>query len=440
MTAELSLSHRQPNPFGSKNQRHWVSCEPQLIEHLQRSRIGVEGPCGKFTRHACGGHLEDGAREGLLQRFHHRGRFHQVVSTRGKRNCLGRLRELRLPRGHNHELGQAHCFHRPRNRANVAGVRRLHQNNPDSAQAFLYNHVMHPMINVGIRAARRAGRIITRAAFDIDTVRVARKQANDFVTEVDRAAEDAIIESLLGTFPSHTVLGEESGHVDAQGRAVEGDPRLGEHVWIVDPLDGTTNFIHSLPQYAISIALMERGVITQGVIYDPNRDELFTASRGRGAFLNDRRIRVSKRLRLQESLLGTGFPFRRVDDLEGYLELFARVSRLAAGVRRPGAAALDLAYVACGRYDGFFELGLAPWDCAAGALMVTEAGGLVGDFKGETEWLFGEQVLAGTPKVFAALVAMVADCPKVASLVPSQWTQAVTRKTEPPENAASVVL
>ena len=167
------------------------------------------------------------------------------------------------------------------------------------------------MINVGIRAARRAGRIITRAAFDIDTVRVARKQANDFVTEVDRAAEDAIIESLLGTFPSHTVLGEEYGHVDSQGRTVEGDPRLGEHVWIVDPLDGTTNFIHSLPQYAISIALMERGVITQGVIYDPNRDELFTASRGRGAFLNDRRIRVSKRLRLQESLLGTGFPFRR---------------------------------------------------------------------------------------------------------------------------------
>jgi len=300
---------------------------------------------------------------------------------------------------------------------------------------------MHPMINVGIRAARRAGRIITRAAFDIDTVRVARKQANDFVTEVDRAAEDAIIESLLGTFPSHTVLGEESGHVDSQGRAVEGDPRLGEHVWIVDPLDGTTNFIHSLPQYAISIALMERGVITQGVIYDPNRDELFTASRGRGAFLNDRRIRVSKRLRLQESLLGTGFPFRRVDDLEGYLELFARVSRLAAGVRRPGAAALDLAYVACGRYDGFFELGLAPWDCAAGALMVTEAGGLVGDFRGETEWLFGEQVLAGTPKVFAALVAMVADCPKVASLVPSQWTEAVTRKTDPPAaSTTSVVL
>ena len=276
------------------------------------------------------------------------------MSTGGKRNGLGHPRKPRLPRGHNHESGQAHRFHRPRNRANVAGVRRFHQNNPDSGQAFLYNHVMHPMINVGIRAARRAGRIITRAAFDIDTVRVARKQANDFVTEVDRAAEDAIIESLLGTFPSHTVLGEESGHVDAQGRAVEGDPRLGEHVWIVDPLDGTTNFIHSLPQYAISIALMERGVITQGVIYDPNRDELFTASRGRGAFLNDRRIRVSKRLRLQESLLGTGFPFRRVDDLEGYLELFARVSRLAAGVRRPGAAALDLAYVACGRYDGFF--------------------------------------------------------------------------------------
>ena len=311
-------------------------------------------------------------------------------------------------------------------------MRGSHQNNPDSAQPFLYNHAMHPMINVGIRAARRAGRIITRAAFDIDTVRVARKQANDFVTEVDRAAEDAIIESLLGTFPSHTVLGEESGHVDAQGRPVEGDPRLGEHVWIVDPLDGTTNFIHSLPQYAISIALMERGVITQGVIYDPNRDELFTASRGRGAFLNDRRIRVSKRLRLQESLLGTGFPFRRVDDLEGYLELFARVSRLAAGVRRPGAAALDLAYVACGRYDGFFELGLAPWDCAAGALMVTEAGGLVGDFRGETEWLFGEQLLAGTPKVFAALVAMVAECPKVASLVPSQWSEALAREVEAP--------
>jgi myo-inositol-1(or 4)-monophosphatase len=175
------------------------------------------------------------------------------------------------------------------------------------------------MINVGIRAARRAGRIITRAAFDIDTVRVARKQANDFVTEVDRAAEDAIIESLLGTFPSHTVLGEESGHVDAQGRPVEGDPRLGEHVWIVDPLDGTTNFIHGMPQYAVSIALMQKGVITQALVYDPARDELFTATRGSGAFLNDRRIRVSRRTRLDESLVGTGFPFRKVEQIDAYL-------------------------------------------------------------------------------------------------------------------------
>jgi myo-inositol-1(or 4)-monophosphatase len=265
---------------------------------------------------------------------------------------------------------------------------------------------MHPMLNVAVRAARRAGRIINRASLDLDTLSVARKQRNDFVTEVDQAAEQAIIETLLGAYPTHSILAEESGH-NANGQS--DNPREAEHIWIIDPLDGTTNFIHGMPQYAVSIALMQRGQVTQAVVYDPARDELFTASRGRGAFLNDRRIRVSKQMRVDEALIGTGFPFRKVDIIEPYLKLLRAVMERAAGVRRPGAAALDLAYVAAGRFDGFFELGLMPWDAAAGSLLITEAGGLVGNFKGDGDYLFTEQILAGTPKVFAAMVALLRE-------------------------------
>ncbi|UCE32004.1 MAG: inositol monophosphatase [Burkholderiales bacterium] len=263
---------------------------------------------------------------------------------------------------------------------------------------------MHPMLNIAVRAARRAGRIITRASEDIERVKVSRKAERDFVTEVDQNAEQAIIETLRAAYPEHSILAEESGHLM---RADQTDPQRADYVWVVDPLDGTTNFIHGLPQYAVSIALMQRGVVTQAVVYDPNRDELFTASRGRGAFLNDRRIRVSRRTRLDESLIGTGFPFRRMDVLDEYLRLFRSVTERASAVRRPGAAALDLSYVACGRFDGFFEIGLMPWDVAAGSLLITEAGGLIGDFHGDANHLFGEQVVAGSPKVFAAMVALL---------------------------------
>ncbi|MBN9463702.1 MAG: inositol monophosphatase [Burkholderiales bacterium] len=271
---------------------------------------------------------------------------------------------------------------------------------------------MHPMLNVAIRAARRAGRIINRASLDLETLAVARKQRNDFVTEVDHASEKAIIETLLTAYPDHSILAEESGHLmkgvpAAAGHKVE----EAEHVWIIDPLDGTTNFIHGLPQYAVSIALMQRGVVTQGVIYDPTRDELFTASRGSGAFLNDRRIRVSKRQRFDEALIGTGFPYRKIDQLDEYLAIFRGMTERAGGIRRPGAAALDLAYVACGRFDGFFEMGLMPWDVAAGSLMITEAGGLIGNFTGEADYLFTERVVAGTPKIFVAMISLLRDAP-----------------------------
>jgi myo-inositol-1(or 4)-monophosphatase len=271
---------------------------------------------------------------------------------------------------------------------------------------------MHPMLNVAVRAARRAGRIINRASLDLDTVKVARKQRNDFVTEVDHAAEEAIIETLIGAYPGHSILAEESGHT---ANAQHGDPRQADFVWIIDPLDGTTNFIHGFPQYAVSIALMQKGQVTQAVVYDPSRDELFTATRGRGAFLNDRRIRVSKQVRIDESLIGTGFPFKRLDVLDHYIAIMRSVMMRAAGLRRPGAAALDLAYVAAGRLDGFFEFGLAPWDAAAGSLLITEAGGLVGNFKADGDYLFSEQIVAGTPKVFAGLIAMLSEAQVPAS-------------------------
>lgn len=264
---------------------------------------------------------------------------------------------------------------------------------------------MHPMLNVAVRAARRAGRIINRASLDLESLQVARKQANDFVTEVDHASEEAIIDTLLTAYPDHSILAEESGHKPGKGASAA--MHEAEHVWVIDPLDGTTNFIHGFPQYAVSIALMQRGVVTQAVVYDPNRDELFTASKGRGAYLNDRRIRVSKRTKIEESLIGTGFPYREIDNLDEYLQLFRLVTQKSSAVRRPGAAALDLAYVACGRYDAFFEFGLAPWDVAGGSLLISEAGGLIGNFTGDSDYLFSGQVVAGTPKVFTAMLSLL---------------------------------
>lgn len=253
------------------------------------------------------------------------------------------------------------------------------------------------MLNIAIKAARRAGSIISRASFDVDKLNVKRKQQNDFVSEVDRAAEDAVIRIIQEAYPDHAFHAEESG-ITGQS----------EHVWIIDPLDGTTNFLHGFPQYCVSICVQHKGALMHAVIYDPTRNELFTASRGGGSFLNERRMRVSKHGQLDEALIGTGFPFRQMDHIDDYLRAFKTVAQSTAGIRRPGSAALDLAYVACGRYDGFWEMGLAPWDMAAGALLIKEAGGLVTDFDGAEDYLNQGNIVAGTPKVFAPLLKIVA--------------------------------
>jgi myo-inositol-1(or 4)-monophosphatase len=266
---------------------------------------------------------------------------------------------------------------------------------------------LHPMANVAIKAARAAGSIINRAALDIEAVRVSQKKANDFVTEVDHAAEQVIIETLLTAYPGHGIWAEESGNTHGA--------RDSEYVWIIDPLDGTTNFIHGLPVYCVSIALAVRGKVEQAVVYDPTRNDLFTATKGRGAYLNDRRIRVSKRTHLKDCLVSTGFPFREGDDFRHYLTLMGDVMQRTAGLRRPGAAALDLAYVAAGYTDGFFELGLQAWDVAAGSLLVTEAGGLVGNFTGEADFLDQQECMAASPRVYGQLVNVLGKYSKFAS-------------------------
>ncbi len=264
---------------------------------------------------------------------------------------------------------------------------------------------LHPMLNIAIKAARAAGAIINRGSQDLDLLKVTAKGPNDFVSEVDQAAESAIIEILLTAYPGHAILAEESGR--------EHGAQNSEFCWIIDPLDGTTNFLHGLPVYAVSIALAFRGVVQQAVVYDPTRNDLFYASRGRGAFLNDKRLRVSKRTRLADCLIGTGFPFRKGDNLQRYLKMFETVMSACAGLRRPGAAALDLCYVAAGWYDGFFETGLSPWDLAAGSLIITEAGGLVGNFTGEADFLYQREIVAGNPKIYGQLVGLLAPYTRV---------------------------
>jgi len=256
---------------------------------------------------------------------------------------------------------------------------------------------MHPMLTIAVKAARRAGSIINRASLNLDVLTVRHKTFNDLVSEVDSAAEQAIIEVLKDAYPEHAILAEESG---AQGES--------EYLWIIDPLDGTTNFLHGFPQYAVSIALSHKQRLTHAVVYDPGRNELFTATRGRGAYLNDRRLRVSKRIRLTDALIGTGFPFRELKHLDSYLAMFREIVKNTAGVRRAGAASLDLAYVAAGRLDGFWEMGLGPWDIAAGNLLIQEAGGLIGDFEGNDGYLESGNVVSGNPKIFAQLITIMA--------------------------------
>jgi myo-inositol-1(or 4)-monophosphatase len=267
------------------------------------------------------------------------------------------------------------------------------------------SQALHPMLNIAVKAARAAGSVINRAALDLEVLKVGSKGPNDFVSEVDRNAEAVIIQTLLEAYPGHGILAEESGR--------EHGAKNSEYVWIIDPLDGTTNFLHGFPVYAVSIALAHRGQVQQAVVYDPTRNDLFFASKGRGAFLNDRRLRVSKRTRLADSLIGTGFPFRKGDNFKRYVKMFETVMQSCAGLRRPGAAALDLCYVAAGYYDGFFETGLNPWDVAAGSLIITEAGGLIGNFTGDSDYLYQREVVAGNPKVFGQMVQILSPYTRV---------------------------
>jgi myo-inositol-1(or 4)-monophosphatase len=257
---------------------------------------------------------------------------------------------------------------------------------------------MHPLLNIAVRAARSAGNIILRASTRLDRIKKFEKQPNDFVTDIDQLAEREIIQHIRYLYPHHGILAEEGGHT-------KGD----DYVWIIDPIDGTTNFIHGFPHFSVSIAIQYKDRIEHGVIYDPIKQELFTATRGSGAFLNDHRIRVSQQHHLSGSLIGTGFPFRHSELLEVYLEIFKKVSAEAAGIRRAGSAALDLAYVACGRLDGFWEFKLSPWDIAAGAILIRESGGLIADFTGAETFLETGNVVAGTSKVFKGLLQAVGN-------------------------------
>jgi myo-inositol-1(or 4)-monophosphatase len=252
---------------------------------------------------------------------------------------------------------------------------------------------MQPLLNIGMRAARRAGDLIVRSLSRLDSLKIDSKGRNDFVTDIDRKAEADIIATIRRSHPQHAFLAEESGQT--------GD---NEFVWIIDPLDGTTNFLHGFPTFAVSIALQHKGRLQHAVVYDPMRQEFFTASRGDGAQLEGKKIRVSTQRTLEGSLIGTGFPFRAGSHVDEYLAMLKVIMASAAGVRRPGAASLDLAYVAAGRIDGFWEFGLSPWDTAAGTLLIQEAGGRVGTPAG-SEYALGPNIVAGNPKVYQEMLA-----------------------------------
>ncbi len=257
---------------------------------------------------------------------------------------------------------------------------------------------MHALLNVAVMAARRAGDTLIRNLVKVHKLKVEQKGHNDYVSEADYAAERAVIDTIHKHYPDHAILAEETG---AQGES--------DTVWIIDPLDGTTNYLHGFPVFAVSIAVQHKGRLEHGVVYDPIRQELFTASRGDGAHLDGRRIRISGQKQLERALIGTGFPFRQADiEMTPYLDMLGKVVRHTSGVRRPGAAALDLCYVAAGRLDGFWETGLGPWDLAAGALIIREAGGIVSALDGSENFLDTGHVLTGTPKIYSALAKLCA--------------------------------
>lgn len=255
---------------------------------------------------------------------------------------------------------------------------------------------MHPLVNIAVSAARQASRIILHAMDHMDKVKTTSKGDNDFVTSVDKKSEQVIIDTIKAAYPEHSILAEESGEIPGN-----------EITWIIDPLDGTTNFLYELPHFAISIAIAEKGRIQHGVIYDPVRDELFTASRGRGASLNGRRLRVVDQKVLENCLLGTGFPFRSPELIDTYMEIFKDFMIQSRDIRRAGSAALDLAYVAAGRLDGFWEFGLSKWDVAAGSLMIQEAGGIIDDMNGRQKFLENGNIIAAPPKVFKAMAQTI---------------------------------
>jgi myo-inositol-1(or 4)-monophosphatase len=252
------------------------------------------------------------------------------------------------------------------------------------------------MLNIAVRAARSAGDIILRSSDNIGKLKIDQKGKNDFASDVDRAAEREIINIIKTAYPDHAILAEESG--EHQGN---------DYIWIIDPLDGTTNFLHGFPQYAVSIALQHKGRLVVATIYDPLRDELFTARRGGGAMLNNRRLRVTNQTSMKGALIGTGFPFKTDLHLEAYTGMFKAISMQAAGIRRAGAAALDLAYVAAGRLDGFWEIGIMPWDMAAGILLIQEAGGVVTDFSFNDNYLTNGNVIAASPKMHQLLYQLI---------------------------------
>jgi myo-inositol-1(or 4)-monophosphatase len=252
-----------------------------------------------------------------------------------------------------------------------------------------------PIVNIAVRAARAAGNIILRSLDRLDTLKISEKMPNDYVTEIDQKAEKEIISIIQKAYPSHSILGEESGEIAGKTE---------DYTWIIDPIDGTRNFIHGFPQFAVSIGVRYKEKIEHGVIYDPIRQELFSASRGKGARLNDHRIRVSKRKNLEDCLLGTGCPSRHSKKLiEAYANSIKAVLPVCGDVRRAGAATLDLAYVACGRLDGFWEAGLKIWDIAAGSLMIKEAGGIVCDFTGGENFLDSGNIVTANPKILKLL-------------------------------------
>jgi myo-inositol-1(or 4)-monophosphatase len=261
---------------------------------------------------------------------------------------------------------------------------------------LIVNLPMQPMLNIAVRAARSAGDLILRSADNVGRLHIDQKGKNDYASEVDRMAEREIINIVKAAYPEHAILAEESG-----------EHKGNDFVWVIDPLDGTTNFLHGFPQYAISIALKHKGKLEVGVVYDPLRDELFTAKRGGGAMLNNRRLRVTNQTSLKGALIGTGFPFKTDKHLDAYLGMFRALTTDCAGIRRAGAAALDLAYVAAGRLDGFWEIGVMEWDMAAGILLIKEAGGVITDFSFNDNYLKSGNVIAGSPKMHQLMYQLI---------------------------------